>query len=632
MPSPPASLRPRAPVTVLVLGALSALALLAASLADFGDPRVAARARAEESVRAKEVEIRYAWEGARLAGNAPAGAGTLYRFGPESRLVLAAAPRPAEGQPSEPLAGIYLELGHDALRRGAAGDAWEALSAGLARCSEGTPGYVEALYGALRAATSLGRPGDVTELRQRLFAAPTDAAVRNTSVKLLATLMAPADAEGAHRLLTDRAAYLPAPKDTARVEGQEFHFDLDPWWTLLQQRFSELAPTLNWSSAFQHETRIEDALRRFTGEQALRQSNRWTVAAAASGYVAYRWRGDDIELAALDPAAFAAAFCGNEASPGLEVRVGVDLDGLPLARDLDGSPFRWAVTHLAPEASARAEVLRLRWLRGGLLGLAALVLLAACLGARAMARARRLAELRSTFVASVSHDLRTPTQAILLLAETLEQDLIAGADNHKRYHRQIRREAQRLRRLVEDLLDGARIDRGGGARIERRVVPTEPFVADLTSALEERAASAGAELRIEQAPLPESLYIDPDGVHRAIWNLAENALHYGRTAAEGTSLTVRIQLTDEVLRVDVEDEGPGIPARYHETVFAPFQRLQDERPARGIEHDTGTGLGLAIVRALARAHDGDAVLVPSERGAHFTLTFRALEPQGEEAA
>ena len=285
------------------------------------------------------------------------------------------------------------------------------------------------------------------------------------------------------------------------------------------------------------------------------------------------------------------------------------------------APFRISVHHPDPWGNLRSEQARRRGLRLGLGALAIGVLASALLAVRSMARARRLDALRRTFVASVSHDLRTPTQSVLLLAETLEQGRIATPEARGRYVTGIRREAQRMRRLVEDLLDVARLERGEGARIERRPVDMESFLNELESAMEERAKEAGTRLELTCGSLPRQLDLDADSVHRSIWNLFENALRHGRWPDRKPEIAVEVDGDERELIVTVTDSGPGIPARFASKAFEPFERLH---AAKDLNADTGTGLGLSIVRALARAHGGDVELEarPDQRsGARFRARF-----------
>ena len=638
---------------VIALGIASAVALLAVSFADLGDPYAAARGRSMQAVRGRTVEVRLAWNRIQTEGPAPPGSGRVLTAGPSVHAPSVLAPPPAEAhREQDPLVQGYFRIGHEALAKGNASRSFEAFAMGLRQASSGASGRAEALYGAARAAGALGRTAELRALRDELVGSTADFLVEGTSARLLSCLIAPVDATAAFEMLKDRSAALPAPKDRLVPGPDDLVLRPDPWWAALERLLAAERPGLDWDAAFLRTERLGAAAQAFLRASGLTPNERWTISLAEGVPFAHRNAGDRQEVALVcAPDLFAALGSpdrspvgGSDGGPAGDQVVGPASDpgedeldvhfarsgaAGPSMTRLVGTPFSYRVEHIDPESGAHAEARRLRFLRAGLVGLGLLVLLASFLSARAMARARRLAELRSTFVASVSHDLRTPTQAILLLAETLEKKLVTDPESQGRYHVQIRREAQRLRRLVEDLLDGARIDRGGGARIERTSVDAAAFFDELGLAMEERALMAKAALTVDRGDLPTTIHVDPDGVHRAVWNLFENALHHGRAEGERATVHVEVRAEGGLLRVEVQDEGPGIPLRYRESVFDAFQRLGDQRSEDGIDKDTGTGLGLAIVRALGVAHGGGAQVVPTERGARIAVTFQIAEPSEE---
>ena len=627
---------PGAQLAVLGLGILSALALLGASLVDFGDPRATARAQAQQLVRARIAEVRLAWDAARSSEAAPPGAAGLLRL--ETGLAWDITPvEPASGAERSapgPLTRAYFELGHAALQRGDAATALESLLGGLSDAGAETLGYREALFGALRAAGALEQAGRVEELRGALYELP-DHASHGTSLQLLAALVPPVDVEGAYERLMSQGALLPPPSDGAAFMDGRFQLEQDPWWGAfrLQLEQADTASGRDWDAAFQRSKRMSIALQTELLEAGAAPSDRWTIFRVRGGWLAARAAESALEVASVQIEAFTQQLLGAIDHGPLQIKVAPSESSLSGATPLPGSPFSVSVKHSRPLGAALAELRRIRILRAALIGLGILVLLASALSARAMARARQLAALRSTFVASVSHDLRTPTQAILLLAQTLEQDLVEAPERQARYHTQIRKEAQRLRRLVEDLLDGARIDRGDGARIERRSVESAGFFQELQGAMEERAESAGAQLRMEVAAIPDLLYVDPDGLYRAVWNLFENALRYGRHGDAPADVRVTVKAvgsnSTSSLRIVVADRGPGIAPQDAKSIFRPFQRLADRGPKSEIQSDTGTGLGLAIVHAICRAHGGSVELQAQEGGARFVLALPIEAPTRE---
>ncbi len=244
--------------------------------------------------------------------------------------------------------------------------------------------------------------------------------------------------------------------------------------------------------------------------------------------------------------------------------------------------------------------------RAGLVVLAVLFALAGSALFAALRRDRRLQELKTRFVASVSHELRTPLASILLLAENLEHGRVP-ADAAPTYHRSIRREAQRLRRLVDDVLDFSRLERGERPQLELADTQLEPLVAALAEEVHDRVEHAGRTLDVRVRDLAGSARLDAEALRRAVLNLVDNALRHG---GEG-----EVQLTARGgarLSFEVADRGPGVPPEQRERVFEPFAQLSRAHGANGASG--GAGLGLSIVRTIAREHGGDARVRDREPG------------------
>lgn len=286
-------------------------------------------------------------------------------------------------------------------------------------------------------------------------------------------------------------------------------------------------------------------------------------------------------------------------------------------RELAGTPCALVVRRNGPDRLV-AEIENQQGLFAlSLNGVAALLAVGGLVLARSVARERKLAELKSSFIAGVSHDLRTPTAAIALLCENLEAGIVVP-EQRARYLAALRRETGRLRRLVDDVLDFARLERGQGLNVQRESVALAPFVAELEAALGERVRAAGRAFASEHAGLDGEAWLDPHLVRRALENLVDNALKHG---AGRVSFGCRVAEGFVLFRL--ADEGPGIPAAERERIFQPFERLE------GRAHVGGVGLGLAIVRAIAAAHGGEARVRAGEgeRGTVFELSWLSEEPK-----
>jgi len=219
----------------------------------------------------------------------------------------------------------------------------------------------------------------------------------------------------------------------------------------------------------------------------------------------------------------------------------------------------------------------------------------------------RAAEIKTNFIALASHELRTPVTTILGLATTLNR---RGDDLDDRQRHELRdtleRQADRMAKLVEQLLDLSRLDADA--------ITIAPERINLRERIEEIVASVAAE-RSEEVQIridPElEAPADPGALDRIVGNLVANALRYG-----SPPVNVDAVQYDRHLRVFVEDHGDGVPPQFVPQLFERFTR------GGGRERVGGTGLGLAIARSYARAHDGDLVYEDVEpHGARFQLVL-----------
>jgi two-component system sensor histidine kinase SenX3 len=228
----------------------------------------------------------------------------------------------------------------------------------------------------------------------------------------------------------------------------------------------------------------------------------------------------------------------------------------------------------------------------------------------------RIESVRRDFVANVSHELKTPIGALEVLAETLvaEDDPAVTRPLAER----IVKEAERLARIVDDLLDLSLIETQEAP--PREPVPLELLVDDAVDQLRPAAAAAGINLRVHPGVTGALVSCDRRQVVSAIANLVDNAVKYSE---QGSPVTVSTALLDGLVEVSVRDAGIGIPSRDLERIFERFYRVDQAR-----SRDTGgTGLGLSIVRHVARAHGGD-ITVESVEGQGSTFRFLLpLEPE-----
>jgi signal transduction histidine kinase len=232
--------------------------------------------------------------------------------------------------------------------------------------------------------------------------------------------------------------------------------------------------------------------------------------------------------------------------------------------------------------------------------------------ARDVTAAHELERLKDDFVAVVSHELRTPLVPIKGWASMLlsRGDRMTAEQRHDAIE-SIHTQAQRLERLVLNILDSSRIENGvDAAAINVDVSMVTERV------LEEMAPSAGRHtVRLLGAAERHIAHGQPVWVERALANLIANALKY---APQDTEVTLTIATEDTEVVVRVADEGPGIPDGWHERIFERFERVP------GSDTQTGTGLGLYITRQLVTAMGGTVeVDRTSGPGTTFVMRLRA---------
>ena len=231
-------------------------------------------------------------------------------------------------------------------------------------------------------------------------------------------------------------------------------------------------------------------------------------------------------------------------------------------------------------------------------------------------RAEALAEIdrvKTAFFSNVSHEFRTPLALMLgpleeVLAESRER---LGPDRHEQLVT-VRRNALRLLKLVNTLLDFSRIEAG---RVQAVYEPTDlsGLTAEIASVFRSAMENAGLRFSVECPPIGEPVHVDRDMWEKVVSNLLSNAFKF---TFEG-SVTVTLQSTTQAVELQVRDTGVGIPEEHRERVFERFHRIEGTQ-ARTYE---GTGIGLAFVQELVRLHGGD-VRVDSTLGQGSTFTVR----------
>lgn len=232
---------------------------------------------------------------------------------------------------------------------------------------------------------------------------------------------------------------------------------------------------------------------------------------------------------------------------------------------------------------------------------------------RDVTAARRVEAMRRDFVADASHELKTPAAAIRAAAETVERAVADDPPSAARFADQLRRDAERLSRIVSDLLDLSRLE---VERPSMELVRLDRVVAD---ELERVAPAAeGAGVRVEPSIEPVTVRGSRQDLALLLRNLLDNAVRY---STEGGEVRVRLAERDGRAVLEVEDTGIGIPLRDLPRIFERFYRVDRARS----RETGGTGLGLSITRHVAERHGG-RVEAESELG--VGSTFRVTLPTG----
>jgi signal transduction histidine kinase len=247
------------------------------------------------------------------------------------------------------------------------------------------------------------------------------------------------------------------------------------------------------------------------------------------------------------------------------------------------------------------------------------VLLAGYLALRDVHREMETAELRSHFVASVSHELKTPLTSIRAHAETLLMGRSPGAETTSEYLHAILSESERLGRLVDSVLDFSRIEQGRKT-YHMRVMRLDDVVRAAARTMEYPLSQLGFTLAISGDDREVTVLGDPEALTQAILNLLSNAMKYSGSARH---IEMRMGTRDHAAFVEVTDHGIGIASDDHARIFERFQRVQSPDTA-GI---AGAGLGLALALHVVEAHHGRIALASDVgRGSTFSVSLPLQDP------
>jgi signal transduction histidine kinase len=233
-------------------------------------------------------------------------------------------------------------------------------------------------------------------------------------------------------------------------------------------------------------------------------------------------------------------------------------------------------------------------------------------------RLEELNSMKSDFVSSVSHELKTPLTSIQLFAETLMSDREIPKEKQKEYAEIIYGESGRLTRIINTILDFSKIERGI-KKYYFETICVNSILEYILNTMEYQFKKNNAELIKDVCS--EKLFInaDSDAISEVLINLLSNALKY---SGENPKIEISLKRESDYALISVKDNGKGIEEKELENIFENFYRIQKENE----KHTGGAGIGLAIVKNIMNAHEGE-IKVESEvgKGSTFLLRFKISE-------
>jgi signal transduction histidine kinase len=260
----------------------------------------------------------------------------------------------------------------------------------------------------------------------------------------------------------------------------------------------------------------------------------------------------------------------------------------------------------------------------GLVFLALFVSAGSYLSVRAMTREMEAVQLKSDFVAAVSHEFRTPLTLLRQFSDMLVDDRVSSEQERRRYYAALQRGTRRLTRLVEDLLDFGRMEAGSRAYRFQRLDALQWFTS-VTKEFADEVHNKGYRLDLSwTCPTGLVLQADEEAIGRAFWNLLDNAVKYSPACK---TIWVSADFEGGRVTIGVRDQGVGVPIDEQQAIFRKF--------VRGSTTNTqvvrGTGLGLALVEQIVEAHGGQVRLVSAVgEGSTFSIVLPAVIEEQEQ--
>lgn len=308
---------------------------------------------------------------------------------------------------------------------------------------------------------------------------------------------------------------------------------------------------------------------------------------------------------------------GMDAAISLRPRLS-PLPDLAVVRPLDDPQLPWQLEAAPRDAAALNRALRNRqtWFLGAMAVVLAALVSGVWLTARAIRREWEFSRLQSDFVATVSHEFRSPLTGIRQLAELLDSGIVHADNRRREYYRLIVQESDRLTHLVENLLDFSRLE-ANRKQYRMESIDASTWLAETAAAT--RNARISADI---PAGLP-AVRGDREALASAVVNLLDNAIKY---SPADSPVRLAAHTVNGRISISVTDQGPGIAPEEQARIFDRFYRGDGDLTRRV----KGAGIGLSLVKRIVEDHGGNvAVASCPDEGSTFTIELNAVGGQTE---
>ncbi len=232
----------------------------------------------------------------------------------------------------------------------------------------------------------------------------------------------------------------------------------------------------------------------------------------------------------------------------------------------------------------------------------------------------KLAAKRQDFVSAITHELKTPLTAIKMYAELLQNSWVVNEEKKQKYYGQIASEADRLSRLIQNVLNLSKLD-GNRWNVQLRMEKPKRVLDDFVSTYSKNVEKQGFELTVSSDTDADniSLMIDRDAIMQILMNLVDNSLKFSKNA-DYKMINVELRIKDTDMYLAVRDYGPGIPPSEMKKVFQEFYRVENEMTRQ----TSGTGIGLSMVKKLCTLCNMSIELENANPGLRTKIHFPSL--------